>query len=73
LEEELYIDDCIYSGVLEGIIIEVAVKEDDGVEIKLRLYKVVFYDRKLERELEFLTNLFEMHADLIAAIYKIRW
>ena len=73
LQEELYIDECVHSGVLEDTIIEVTVKEGNGVESKLRLRKVVFYDRKLKREFEFLTNLFEMRADLIAAIYKIRW
>ena len=73
LREELYIDECIHSGVLEDTIIEVTVKEENGVESKLRLRKVVFYDRKLKREFEFLTNLFEMRADLVAAIYKIRW
>ena len=34
---------------------------------------MVFYDRVNKREFEFLTNLFEMRADLIAALYKIRW
>lgn len=32
-----------------------------------------FYDRVLKRRFEFLTNLFEMRVDLIAAIYKPRW
>lgn len=27
----------------------------------------------LKRKFEFLTNLFEMRADLVAAIYKLRW
>ena len=40
---------------------------------KLKLRKVTFYDRVLKREFEFLTNLFDMRADLIAAIYKLRW
>lgn len=31
-----------------------------------------FYDRVNKREFEFLTNLFDMRADLIAALYKIR-
>jgi IS4 transposase len=34
---------------------------------------VVFYDRVGKRGFEFLTNLFDMRADLIAALYKIRW
>ena len=32
-----------------------------------------FYDRILKREFEFLTNLFDFRADMIAALYKIRW
>jgi IS4 transposase len=35
--------------------------------------KRFLYDRVLKREFEFLTNLFEFRADMIAAIYKIRW
>jgi len=27
----------------------------------------------LKRKFEFLTNLFEMRPDMIAALYKIRW
>lgn len=66
------IADNIHCGVLEDIVIEVTVKENSS-ESKLKLRKVRFYDRVLKREFEFLTNLFEMRADLIAAIYKLRW
>ena len=62
----------IHSGVLEDQIIEVTVKEG-AVESKLKLRKIRFYDRVLKREFEFLTNLFEMRPDLVAAIYKLRW
>lgn len=72
VEEELYIDECIHSGVLEDQIIEITVKEN-GQTSQLKLRKVTFYDRILKRKFEFLTNLFEMRADLIAAIYKLRW
>ena len=57
----------IHSGVLEDQTIEVTVKED-GAESKLKLRKIRFYDRVLKREFEFLTNLFEMRPDLVAAI-----
>ena len=71
-EEELYIDDCIHSGVISDQIIEIEVK--DGKEkSKLKLRKVTFYDRTLKRTFEFLTNLFEMRPDMIAALYKLRW
>lgn len=70
--EELDIGEWIHSGVLADEIIEIEVK--NGKEIsKLALRKVRFYDRQNKREFEFLTNLFEMRADLIAALYKIRW
>lgn len=66
------IDECIHSGVEKDEIIEVQVKTDNGTK-PLRLRKVQFYDRELKRRFEFLTNLFDMRADLIAAIYKLRW
>jgi len=66
------IGEKIHSGVLEDQIIEITVKEGAG-ECKLKLRKIRFYDRVLKREFEFLTNLFEMRPDLVAAIYKLRW
>ena len=53
-------------------IIEIQVKEG-GLTSKLKVRKVKFYDRENKREFEFITNLFELRADLIAALYKIRW
>ena len=70
--EALDLGEHIHSGVLKDEIIEIEVKK--GQQTKpLRLRKVVFYDRANKREFEFLTNLFDMRADLIAALYKIRW
>ena len=72
LEEELYIDECIHSGVLSDQIIEIEVTEGKQ-KTKLKLRKVTFYDRVLKRKFEFLTNLLEMRPDMIAALYKLRW
>jgi hypothetical protein len=69
VQKELSIDESIHSGVIEDVLIEVEVN-DKGIKSKLKLR---FYDRVLKREFEFLTNFFEMRADLIAAIYKLRW
>jgi len=66
------IGEHIHSGVLSDEIIEVDVKEDKLVS-KLRIRKVRFYDRENKREFEFITNLFDLRADMIAALYKIRW
>lgn len=70
--EALDIESHIHSGVLKDEIIEIEVKKDKTIS-KLTLRKVRFYDRLNKREFEFLTNLFDMRADLIAALYKIRW
>lgn len=66
------IEENIHSGVEKDEMIEVQVKEDNTTR-SLKLRKVQFYDRELKRRFEFLTNLFEMRADLVAAIYKLRW
>ena len=70
--EELDIEGRIHSGVLKDEIIEVNAKKDKEIS-SLKLRKVTFYDRESKREFEFLTNLFELRADLIAGLYKIRW
>jgi len=62
----------IHSGVEKDEMIELTIKENN-TESPLVLRKVQFYDRNLKRRFEFITNLFEMRADLIAAIYKLRW
>src|SRR5690554_2198883 len=70
--ENLDIQDHIHNGVLQDEIIEIEVKK--GKEItSLKLRKVTFYDRVNKREFEFLTNLFDLRADMIAALYKTRW
>ena len=55
--EQNEIEEHIHSGVLQDEIIEITVKEKDK-ESKLKLRKVVFYDRQLKRTFEFLTNIF---------------
>jgi hypothetical protein len=66
------VSDEIHSGVLSDEIIEIEVKQAKVVS-KLKVRKVKFYDRENKREFEFISNLFELRADLIAALYKIRW
>jgi hypothetical protein len=71
--EQNEIGEHIHCGVKEDTIITVSVKTEDGAIKPLKLRKVRFYDRQNKREFEFLTNLFEMRADMIAAFYKVRW
>ena len=70
--ENLEIPERVHNGVLSDKIIEVELKKEKEIT-KLKLRKVTFYDRENKREFEFLTNLFELRADLIAGLYKIRW
>jgi hypothetical protein len=62
----------IHSGILSDEIIEVKV-DKEKVNTKLKLRKILYYDRQHKRTFEFITNLFEFRADTIAALYKIRW
>lgn len=66
------IPEHLHSGVLQNEIIEVSIKENN-IFTKLKLRKVKFYDRENKRVFEFITNLFELRADMIAALYKLRW
>ena len=70
--KNLEIPERVHSGVLSDKIIEVEVKKEKEIT-KLKLRKVTFYDRENKREFEFLTNLFDLRADLIAGLYKVRW
>ncbi len=70
--QENEIDESIHCGVEKDELITIMVKENNQ-ETPLKLRKVQFYDRVLKRRFEFLTNLFEMRADLIAGLYKLRW
>lgn len=71
--EKQEIDNDIHSGVQEDTYIELTVKHHSTADTKLVLRKITFYDRVLKRKFEFLTNLFDMRPDLVAAIYKLRW
>lgn len=53
-------------------IIEIEVKDIKETS-KFKVRKVKFYDRENKREFEFIAGLFELIADLIAALNKIRW
>jgi len=66
------IPEKIHSGVISDEMIEVEIK-NGKTESKLKLRKVKYYDREGKREFEYITNLFDLRADFIAALYKTRW
>jgi len=71
--QELDIPEEIHSGVIKDEIIKVVVKFKNGTKQKLKLRKVVFWDDIGKRLFVYITNLFDIRADLIVALYKIRW
>lgn len=71
--QELDIPEEIHSGVIKDEIIKVVVKFKNGTKQKLKLRKVVFWDDIGKRIFVYITNMFDIRADLIVALYKIRW
>ena len=71
--EEIEIGDEIHDGVLKDERIEIIVKKENGTQEALQLRRVAFWDDENKQIFVFLTNLFELRADLIAELYKIRW
>ena len=70
---ELNIPDKIHSGVIKDEIITISVTLENGNKQKLPLRKILFWDDVGKRLFEYITNLFDIRADLIVALYKIRW
>jgi len=71
--EEIDIPENIDQGVLKDEIIQITVKFEKGKKEKLTLRRVVYWDDIGKRLFIYITNLFDMRADLIVALYKIRW
>ena len=47
--------------------------KEDGQIKKLRIRRITYYDKQLDRTFVFITNNFDMDAEEIALIYKKRW
>jgi hypothetical protein len=71
--QESDIPDEIHPGVIKDETIKVTVTLDKGQKKKLKLRRVVFWDDIGKRLFVYITNLFDLRADLIVALYKIRW
>jgi IS4 transposase len=70
---ELDIPDEIHPGVIKDEKIQVEVKLKNGKKKKLKLRRIAFWDDANKRLFIYITNLFDIRADLVAALYKIRW
>lgn len=62
-----------HSGVLKDEVVIVRVNYPNDVIKRIKLCRIEFYNREQKQHFVFLNNLFEMRADLVAALYKLRW
>ena len=67
------IGEDIHSGVLKDEEVIVRVNYPNDVIKRIKLRRIEFYDREQQQHFVFLSNLYEMRADLVAALYKLRW
>ena len=66
--KEYHIEKHIHDGILKDERVKI---QKDGVDIEMR--RVIYWHDEQKRLYEFITNNFELDADIIADIYKERW
>ena len=71
--EEMEIPDNIPTGYLKDEKIQISYKNEHQKEELLFLRRVVYYDEEKKRLFQFLTNIFDMGAEEIGQLYKMRW
>ena len=72
LGEEFNIPDNMDEGVLKDESILLTYKED-GIEKQIKVRRIAYWAEDRQRLLIFISNNFDLSADLIALIYKKRW
>lgn len=71
--QEIDIPDSCPDNYIKDEKIHIRCKDETGQEQPLTLRRVVYYDKEKDRILQFLTNIFEMTAEQIGLLYKMRW
>lgn len=71
--EDLEIPDNAPQGYLKDEKIQIRDKDQQKKEQTLVLRRVAFYDQEKKKVLQFLTNIFDMTAEQIGLLYKMRW
>ena len=70
--QEIEIPDECPDNYIKDEKIQIRYKDESGQE-QLTLRRVVYYDKEKDRVFQFLTNIFEMTAEQIGLLYKMRW
>lgn len=71
--EETDIPDSCPDNYLKDEKIQIYYKAENEQEQVVILRRVVYYDKDKDRIFQFLTNIFEMTAEQIGLLYKMRW
>lgn len=71
--EEIEIPDSCPDNYIKDQKIQIIYKDEGGIAQLLTLRRVVYYDKEKDRVFQFLTNIFEMQAEQIGQLYKMRW
>ena len=71
--EEYNLDNCTDNAVLKDEKIELEIRENGTVVRQLPLRRIAFWSEKHHKCYEFITNIYDLKPEQIAAIYKQRW
>ena len=71
--EEINIPDDCPDNYIKDEKIQIKFRDENKQEQCVGLRRVVYYDKQKDRIFQFLTNIFEMTAEQIGQLYKMRW
>lgn len=71
--EEIDIPDECPDNYIKDEKIQIRYKDENNQEQYVTLRRVVYYDKEKDRVFQFLTNIFEMTAEQVGQLYKMRW
>ena len=71
--QELDIDEGIDPGVIKDEWIKIPLRTDGKIVGETRLRRVAYWDDRREKLIVFLSNIEDLDAGQIAALYKVRW
>jgi hypothetical protein len=70
---EIDIPDSCPDNYIKDEKIQIYYRDESGQEKVIALRRVVYYDKQKDKVFQFLTNIFEMTAEQIGLLYKMRW
>jgi hypothetical protein len=71
--QEINIPDDCPDNYIKDEKIQIKFRDENKQEQCVGLRRVVYYDKQKDRIFQFLTNIFEMTAEQIGQLYKMRW